>query len=109
MQSIPMKPRDATPYMHFFVDKDASKDKETDRLSSILNAKYSACNLPEYVAGQGHLDKKEQQLLLMLLENFSTLFDRSLGKWEGEPYHIQLREGTTPYYGRPYTVPKAYE
>ena len=84
-------------------------DEETDRLSSILNAKYSACDLPEYVARQGHLDKKEQQSLLMLLENFSTLFHRSLGKWEGEPYHIQLREGTTPYHGRPYTVPKAYE
>ena len=25
--TIPMKPRDATPYTHFFVDKDASMDK----------------------------------------------------------------------------------
>ena len=107
--TIPMKPRDATPYTHFFVDKDVSMDKETDRLSSILNAKYSAYDLPEYVARQSHLDKKEQQLLLMLLENLSTLFDRSLGKWEGEPYHVQLREGATPYHGSPYTVPKAYK
>ena len=83
--------------------------KEMDRLSSILNAKYSACDLPEYVTGQSHLNKKEQQSLLTLLENFSTLFNGSLGKWEGEPYHIQLREGTTPYHSRPYIVPKAYD
>ena len=107
--TIPMKPRDVTLYMHFLVDKDASMDEEMDRLSSILNVKDLACDLPKYVARQSHLNKKEQQSLLMLLEKLSTLFDRSLGRWEGEPYHIQLREGATPYHGRPYIVPKAYK
>ena len=37
------------------------------------------------------------------------MFDGTVGTWKGAPYHIQLKEGATPYHGRPYTVPKAYE
>ena len=62
--TIPMKPQDATPYTHFFMDEDMSMDSEADRLSRILDAKYSACDLPEYVAGQSHLNKQEQRALL---------------------------------------------
>ena len=40
---------------------------------------------------------------------YESLFDGTLGKWTGEPYHIQLKEGATPYHARPYSVPKAYE
>ena len=43
------------------------------------------------------------------MNKFETLFDGTLGTWKGTKYNIELQEGTKPYHGRPYSVPKAYE
>ena len=43
------------------------------------------------------------------MKKFEGLFDGSLGKWTGKPYHIELRPDAKPYHGRPYSVPKAFE
>jgi hypothetical protein len=37
------------------------------------------------------------------------LFDGTLGKWTGEPYHIELKPSAIPYHARPYPVPRIHE
>ena len=37
------------------------------------------------------------------------MFDGTLGEWKTSPVHLELKEGATPYYGRPYPVPKSQE
>ena len=37
------------------------------------------------------------------------LFDGTLGKWEGKPYHIDLRDNVTPFHAKPFSIPKMYE
>ena len=32
-----------------------------------------------------------------------------MGKWEGEPYHIDLRDNVTPFHAKPFSIPKMYE
>jgi hypothetical protein len=38
---------------------------------------------------------------------FEELFDGTLGDWKTEPVSFELKEGTKPYYGRPFPVPKS--
>ena len=44
-----------------------------------------------------------------LLTNHKTLLNGLLGKWEGYPYHIELREGTKTYHANLYIVTHVYE
>ena len=106
---IPIKSKDATRFMEFFVGESSSVDEDTERLSRILDAKYSKTDLPQYVEEQSYLTEKERKSLLKLLQQHEPLFDGTLGQWKGDPYHIQLKEDAEPYHGRPYSVPKAYE
>ena len=106
---VPMKPMDSEVQTHFFVKEDPQLDTETDRLSNILDAKYSKCDLDEFVGTSDHLNHEEKELLLEVLKKHETLFDGTLGQWIGEPYHIQLKDDVKPYHGKPYTVPHAYE
>ena len=32
-----------------------------------------------------------------------------MGKWEGKPYHIDLRDNVTPFHAKPFSIPKMYE
>ena len=50
----------------------------------------------------------QQKNLLHLLQKYETLFDGTLGTWKGFSYDIALKEGATPYHGRPYAIPRAY-
>ncbi len=40
---------------------------------------------------------------------FEDLFDRTLGDWKTEPVYFELKEGSNPYHGRPYPVPKVHK
>ena len=54
---------------------------------------------------------KSSQLkqLIKLLTKFEKLFDGTLGTWKNTKYDIELKPGATPYHGRPYPIPRAYE
>ncbi len=103
-----MKTIEDTELTSFHVDE-SQLDKDTERLSKILDAKYSPCDINAYVAEQTHLSDTEKHMLLNLMKKYEELFDGTLGEWKGEPYHIELHEGVKPYHDRPYQVPKAYE
>ena len=107
---LPMKPVDCTAPEHFFVQDPSNEQmSEVDRLSKILDAKYSPADLPQLVNEVSTIETDEQQALLKVLQKHESLFDGTLGEWKGKPYHINLKEGAKPYHSKPYPVPKAYE
>ena len=79
---------------------------ETKRVVNILDAKYEKADLPKLISDNcTHLDSSKQKELLALLSNFNELFDGSLGDWKTEPVSLGLKEGATPFHGRPFPVP----
>ena len=82
---------------------------EEDIIEKMTEQKYSPADLPEEVKRCTNLTQGQQQELLELLTKYSTLFDGSLGTWNTKPVELELKEGATPYYGRPYPVPKSQE
>jgi hypothetical protein len=44
-----------------------------------------------------------------LLLKYETLFDGTLGNWNRPPISIELKEGATPYHGRPYPVAQIHK
>lgn len=69
---------------------------ETKHLAKILEAKNAPADLARYLSKQKHFSSMEQKSLCNLREEFELLFDSSLGKWKGQPYHIQLKKDTKP-------------
>ena len=56
-----------------------------------------------------HLSNGEKKKILKLLKKHKTLFDGTLDRWKGTPYHIRTKEGITPHHARPFPVPKIHE
>jgi hypothetical protein len=44
-----------------------------------------------------------------LLLDYESLFDGTLGDWNRPPVSIELKEGATPYHGRPYPIPQIHK
>mgnify|MGYP006200624585 CR=1 FL=1 len=97
---VPMKDVDCTLQTTFFIKESAAVQEATERITRILDAKYQPANLEEVVQKSTHLSESQQEGLLKLLKKYSSLFDGTLGKWKGEPYHIELKEGSTAYHAR---------
>ena len=78
----------------------------TNRALEILDAKYEKADLPKIIAENcKHLSTHQQGQLLRLLLDFEELFNGTLGDWKTKPVGFKLKEGSTPYHGRPYPVP----
>jgi hypothetical protein len=56
-----------------------------------------------------HLSTSHCNLLLALLLKLKELFDGTLGDWKLPPVSFELKEGTKPYHGRPYPIPKIHK
>jgi hypothetical protein len=48
-------------------------------------------------------------MLLELLTEYEELFDGTLVNWNTKPISFELKEGTKPYHGRPYPVPRVHK
>jgi hypothetical protein len=73
-------------------DEPESTKELTNRAVKILDAKYEKADLPEIVETQcRHLDALQQKELLDLLLEFKDLFDSTLGIWDTEPVHLELK------------------
>ena len=81
----------------------------TDRLKKILDAKYEKTNLEDYCSKCTHLSHEEQYKLLNVLRKHATLFDGTLGRWDGCEYDIEVKPDATPYHARPFPIPKIRE
>jgi hypothetical protein len=79
----------------------------TSCVVGILDAKYEKANLRSVVDELcKHLSLHAQNKLLDLLTEYEDLFYGTLGEWNTEPVHLELKEGAKPFHGRPFPVPK---
>jgi len=81
----------------------------TERLKKILDAKYEKADLEEICRSCSHLSSDDQRKLLSVLKKHETLFDGTLGCWNGRDYDIELKPGVTPYHARPFPIPRIHE
>ena len=107
--TVDMKPYHCTRNTHYEIKEPVSMEMEMERFKRILDAKYEKADLEKIVDESTHLLNAEREKLLAVLQKYEVLFDGTLGQWTGTEYKIDLREDATPYHGRPYGIPKAYE
>ena len=82
----------------------------TKRVIKILDAKYEKADLPKIVSETcDHLSNTNKKALLMLLQQYEELFDGTLGSWDTEPVHFELKPDAKPFHGRPYPVPQIHK
>ena len=84
----------------------ASTLEATNRAVKILDANYEKADIPAVIEENcTHLDVNQRMQLVELLENYKELFDGTLGCWKTDPVSLKLKEGATPFHGRPFPVP----
>ena len=104
---IPMKDEGSSGDL-FHIKDSKSVDDATERLKSILDAKYTQADLAEICREQEQLSSEEQTLLLEILKRHEAVFDGTLGTWNAEPYNIELKEGAEPHHARSYPIPHVH-
>lgn len=72
----------------------------TERVRSILKAKYANADLKELSQECPNLSKEEHTKLHTLLQKFESLFDGTLGVWNDAPHDIELKPDATPCHAR---------
>ena len=93
----------------YYIKDPKSLEGETDRMSRILDAKYSKANLYQVAKEVKTLNRNEQKQLEKVLKANKSLFDGTLGRWKGNPYELKLKDNVQPYHAKPFSVPHAYE
>ena len=106
--SIPFKDHDASVKDSYHVDDPTEIQGMTTRVKEILDAKYTAADLETIARSQDSLDKGQQQKLLDLMYKYESLFDGTLGTWNGTKAKLDLIDGATPYHARAYPVPRCH-
>lgn len=82
--------------------------KMEERTDRIFDADYSAVDIPAMV-NELDISESSKRKLQTILEKFPKLFDGGLGCLTNQkPASIKLKEGSKPYAGRYYNLPKAY-
>jgi hypothetical protein len=71
----------------YFIRDSVELEDSTTRIKRILDAKYEKADLSLIVEQCSHLNSEEKLSLKTLLRKYKPLFDGTLGKWTGEPYH----------------------
>ena len=107
-EEMPFKDRDESPLLSYHVNDKGITQNSVNRVKEILDAKYEPANLDEVVDNQEQLDEEQKEQLRTLLEKYSTLFDGTLGSWEGEEYDIELKEGAKPYHAKAFPIPRIH-
>jgi hypothetical protein len=87
-----------------------STQNATKRVKEILDAKHDKANLPEIVKDNcSHLEPSQWEKLLLLLLDYESLFDSTLGDWNWPPVSVEMKEGAKPYHGKPYPIPQIHK
>ena len=74
-------------------------------MQRISDANYQKGDLEKDVAKLTHLSNAQQGTLLVYLKTCESLFNGELGKWEGPPIDLELKEGAKPYDARAFPIP----
>ena len=64
--------------------------------TAILDAKYEKVNVDDVVEQLTHLSKSQRDNLLNVLEDFSNLFDGTLGVYPHRKFHIDIMPDAKP-------------
>ena len=115
LAEIPMKP-----YDNFCADMIDTYEQEVmmmhdpdttegERIQQILDAKYSSADLRAEVEKCTELSVEEKEELLSCLKEYEELIDGSLGTWQSEPLHLELKPDAKPYHAKAYGVPFSQE
>jgi predicted aspartyl protease len=110
--AIPWRDMDSTIEDAYFAEDIYSNEpveQEIQRMTDILDAKYSKADLRKVVDAAVHLSTKEREELYRLLKKHEDLFDGTLGTFTGEPYDIKLKDNVEPFHTRPFPVPRIHE
>jgi hypothetical protein len=88
-----------------------TKINEAEELhpTEILPAEYKPADIMTVVSKQTHLTPDKQLQLSNLLFKFHDLFQGKKGDYNGEPIDLELEPDATPFYARPFSLPKAYQ
>ena len=105
---IPFKDGDCTCEEAYYVQEPEQIVAASDRLKSILDAKYDAADLREICNEQQEISDEEKQKLFNLLSRHESLFDGTLGKWTGTEVKLELNENAKPYHARAFPLPKCH-
>ena len=105
---IPFRNIDDDPHTSYYIRDSDTIDEATERLKSILDAKYEAADLEEIAANSEHLTEDEQMKLRNLLTKHASLFDGTLGNWQGEELEVELKDDAKPYHAKAFPIPKVH-
>ncbi len=70
-----------------------------------MDAKYGQVSTNDVVDQLTHLNDKQKQDLMVLLKDFTRLFDATLGVCFHERFHINLVPGAQPKHSQAYAIP----
>ena len=93
----------------YFIRDSKELEDSTTRVKQILDAKYEKADLNAMVDNSAHVTNNEKSTLIMLLRKYEPLFDNTLGKWTGDPYHIELKSVVIPYHARAFPIPRIHK
>ena len=98
-KSIPFKDQDSD-LTDFFVEEPDVAEDANERLGKILDAECEKADLNKICNDQPELSESEQEHLLQLLTKCESLFDGTLGTWNGTKADPELNEGAIPHHAR---------
>jgi hypothetical protein len=78
-------------------------------VAEFLPAKYKPADINAIVEQQTHLTFDEREHLHNVLLDFESLFQGTCGKYTGDPDSLELIPGSKPFFGKSFSIPKAYE
>ncbi len=110
--AIPWRDMDSTKEDIFLAEDFHSTEpveQEIQRMTDILDAKYSKADLKKVAESADHLSPTKRDQLYKLLMTHEDLFDGTLGTFTGEPYDIKLKDNIEPFHTRPFPVPRIHE
>jgi len=105
---VSMKDRDATFKESFHVGDTTAMEEATEKVCTILKAKYEAANLRQICNKSSHLDTAKQERLFQLLNSRELLFNGKLGNWQKDTYDIDLKEDAKSYDAKAFPIPYAH-
>jgi hypothetical protein len=91
------------------IAKSWSGPKQEINVTEILPANYKPIDINQVTDRQTHLSPDECKQLQQVLLDFSDLFRGTCGKNNGDPVSLELVPGSTPFYGKPFLINKAYK
>ena len=107
--SMPFKNVDDSESESFFIQESNAVDDSVNRIKGILDAKYEAADLDAIADQADYLTQEQREMLRILLKRHATLFDGSLGKWQGEDLDIELMPDAKPYHCKAFPIPKVHQ